>query len=100
MVLLAEQKNIPFSEEYLRNHGIKDLSNVTNALQLTLKYNLTDLQEVILDNIESFVQKNFYDLGQICQLAITWNHPEILDRILTWTKSLGLCNIFKGKTKQ
>ena len=64
-------------------HGIRHLKHVADTLQLSFKHKLSNLQEVILDSIEYFVQDNSQDLGQynlvqdnlqdlgeICQLAI------------------------------
>ena len=97
--LLAKQGNLPFSVKYLRDNGICHLKHVTDTLQLSFKHKLSNLQELILDSIECFVQDNsqdlgrynlvqhnLQDLGEICQLAIIWNQPEVLNLILAIDK--------------
>ena len=98
--------------KYLRDHGICHLKHVTDTLQLSFKYKLSNLQELILDSIECFVQDNsqdlgrynlvqhnLQDLGEICQLSIIWNQPEVLDLILAIDKAHVLKQYFQNKYK-
>ena len=112
VALLAKQGNFPFSVKYLRDNGICHLKHVTDTLQLSFKHKLSHLQELILDSIECFFQDNSQDfrhylfqihnsqdLGEICQLAIIWNQPEVLDLILAIDKEHVLKQYFQNKYK-
>ena len=93
--LLGRQRNIQLSKRFLQKHGIRCLINIMEALQMTFRDNLTDIQGVIVQNIDQFVESDLHYLGKICQLAIIWDYPTIIKQILILDQRLGILEYFQ-----
>ena len=96
LTLLGRQRDIKFSKKFLEKHGLRCLIDVMEALQITLRDNLSSVQGILIQNIEQFIESDLHYLGKICQLAIIWNNPMIINKILGGLdQRLGILDFFQ-----
>lgn len=96
LVLLGRQRDIKFYWKFLQKHGLHCLIDVVEALQITLRDNLSSIQGILIQNIEQFIESDLHYLGKICQLAIIWNNPMIINQILGGLdQRLGILEFFQ-----
>ena len=93
--ILERQRDTKFSLKFLRNHGLRCLKDVMEAFQISLRDNLPNVQGVLIQNIDQFVESDLHYLGKICQLAIIWNNPAIINQVLSLDKRLGVLKYFQ-----
>ena len=93
--MLGRQRDIKFSLKFLRMHGLRCLIDVMEALQISLRDNLSSVQGVLIQNMDQFIESDLYYLGKICQLAIIWDNPKIINKVLGLDQRLGVSEYFQ-----
>ena len=83
----VRRKNIRLLKNYIKLNGLDD--GVSHALNFAFQHRLVDFEDVLLKDRTWFrYYDNLWTAGTCCELAIIYDHPNVLDRILSYLYSV------------